>query len=135
LRAGGARIDKEILIKKQHKPDDPLPPVDIQSLEMLRQCYKGTEEDLEAYVWIFGSFMESVSEKRGWGKKKYREEVSKAQVKGVGEIITMLVTMCDEAFALLLYEDCIDEWMKKYHMEREITVATDDATGNKEGRE
>ena len=127
----GAKIVKELLIKKQHKPDDPLPPFDIQSLEMLRQCYKGTEEDLEAYVWFFGSFMECVSGKRGWGKKKYREEVSKAQVKGVGEMI-MLVTVCDEAFALLLYENYIDKWMKKYHTEREITVATDDAAGNKE---
>ena len=30
-----------------------------------------------------------------------REEVLKAQVKGVGEM-TILVTVCDEAFALLL---------------------------------
>ena len=69
---------------------------------MPRQCYKDSEEDLEAFVWFFGSFMECVSGKRTCGKKKYREEVSKAQVKGVGEII-MLVTVCDEAFALLLY--------------------------------
>jgi hypothetical protein len=46
---------------------------------------------LEAYVWFFGTFMDCVAGKRGWGKKKYREEVSKAQVKGIGEM-TMLVT-------------------------------------------
>ena len=51
-------------------------------------------QDLEAYVWFFGTFMECVAGKRGWGKKKYREEVAKAQVKGIGEM-TMLVTVCD----------------------------------------
>ena len=126
----GAKIVKELLIRKQHKPDDPEPPYDIKSLEKLRQCYKGTEQDLEAYVWFFGTFMECVAGKRGWGKKKYREEVSKAQVKGIGEM-TMLVTVCDEAFALLLYENYIDKWMKKYHSEREIPAATGDANGNK----
>jgi hypothetical protein len=38
--------------------------------------------------------MECVAGKRGWGKKKYREEVAKAQVRGIGEM-TMLVTVCD----------------------------------------
>ena len=85
---------KELLIKKKHKPDESDPPYDIKSLEKLRQCYKGTVQDLEAYVWFFGTFMECVAGKRGWGKKKYREEVSKAQVKGIGEM-TMLVTVCD----------------------------------------
>ena len=69
----GAKIVKELLIRKQHKPDDPDPPYDIKSLEKLRQCYKGTEQDLEAYVWFFGTFMECVAGKRGWGKKKYTE--------------------------------------------------------------
>ena len=126
----GAKIVKELLSRKQHKPDDPKPPYDIKSLEKLRRCYKGTEQDLEAYVWFFGTFMECVAGKRGWGKKKYREEVSKAQVKGLGEM-TMLVTVCDEAFALLLYENYIDKWMKKYHSEREIPAATGDSNGNK----
>jgi hypothetical protein len=126
----GAKIVKKLLIIKQHKPDDPDPPYDIKSLEKLRQCYKDTEQDLEAYVWFFGTFMECVAGKRGCGKKKYREAVSKAQVKGIGEM-TMLVTMCDEAFALLLYENYIDRWMKKYHSEREIPAVTGDSNRSK----
>ncbi len=43
----------------------------------------------------------------------------------------MLVTVCDDAFALLLYENCIDKWMKKYHLEREVPAATGDSSGNK----
>jgi hypothetical protein len=57
-------------------------------------------------VRLFGSFVECVSGKRGGGKLKYREEVSKAQVKGVGKMI-MLVTVCKDAFALLLCESFI----------------------------
>ena len=58
--------------------------------------------------------------------KAYREEVLRAQVKGVGEM-NMLVTVCDEAFAL----HYIDKRMQKFHTEQEITVATDNVTGNK----
>ncbi len=126
----GAKIVKKLLIIKHHKPDKPDPPYDIKSLEKLRQCYKDTEQDLEAYVWFFGTFMERVAGKRGFGKKKYREAVSKAQVKGIGEM-TMLVTMCDEAFALLLYENYIDRWVKKYHSEREIPAVTGDSNRSK----
>jgi hypothetical protein len=46
----GAKIVKELLIRKQHKLDDTQPSYDIKSLEKLRQCYKGTEQDLEASV-------------------------------------------------------------------------------------
>ena len=43
----------------------------------------------------------------------------------------MLVMVCDEAFALLLYENYIDKWMKKNHTEREILASTGDGNGNK----
>jgi hypothetical protein len=46
------------------------------------------------------------------------EEVSKAEIKGVGGKIK-LVTVSDEAFGLLLDENYVDKWIQKFQNEKE----------------
>jgi hypothetical protein len=114
----GAKIVRDLLIQKQHKKGNGVPPYSMDSLVKLRRSYDGSAEDLEAFVWFLGTFLDCVSGARAWGgQRKYVEEVSKAEIKGVGEKIK-LVTVSDEAFGLLLYENYVDKWIHKYHDER-----------------
>ena len=54
--------------------------------------------------------------KRAWGtRKKYRATISDATSSDTGAVI---VTVSDEAFALLLYDAYIDKWIKRYHQDR-----------------
>jgi hypothetical protein len=114
----GSKIVRDLLIKKKHKQDDGVPPYRMESLEQLRRSYKGSAEDLEAFLWFFGTFLDCVSGARAWGgQRKYVEEVSKAEIKGVGGKIK-LVTVSDEAFGLLLYENYVDKWIQKFQNEK-----------------
>jgi hypothetical protein len=72
-----------------------------------------------------------VSGARAWGgQQKYVDEVSKAEIKGVGGRIK-LVTVSDEAFGLLLYENYVDKWIQKFHEERRTLLPSMICTGNK----
>jgi len=52
-----------------------------------------------------------------WGRKKYYYRVLEAVIdKGSQELG---VTVSDEAFAILLYENYMDNWITCYHMERQ----------------
>jgi hypothetical protein len=75
--------------------------------ELCKQRRSGTEREEEAFFWFFGTFLESVCERKYWGRQKRIELVSEATVKG-GR--AKMVTKSDEAFALLLYENYIDKW-------------------------
>jgi hypothetical protein len=66
-----------------------------------------TERERNAFFWFFGTFMDSVSGRRKWGKQKYQQLVSTACEQG-GQ--NKLVTKSDEAFGLLLFENYIDKW-------------------------
>ena len=82
---------------------------------------------MEAYLWFAGSFLECVSGTRAWGKRKYYERVSNAMVDGTDEL---LVTVSDEAFALLLYENYVTKWMTKYVEERTQTFQAENKSMN-----
>ena len=67
-----------------------------------------TERERDAFFWFFGTFMDSVSGRRNWGKQKYQQLVTTACEPG-GQ--NKLVTTSNEAFGLLLFENqYIDKW-------------------------
>jgi hypothetical protein len=61
-----------------------------------------TERERDAFFWFFGTFMDSVSGRRNWGKQKYQQLVTTACEPG-GQ--NKLVTTSNEAFGLLLFEN------------------------------
>jgi hypothetical protein len=82
------------------------------SLDMickLRQA--NTDEEMKAFQWFFGEFMECVSGKRVWSRYKYHDLISEALNRDTG---VQIVTVSDEAFALLLLDNYIEKWKTKF---------------------
>jgi len=121
----GAKIMRELLISKKHDTNNMDPPYSIGVLSLLRRAQSAHE--MEAYLWFAGSFLECVSGTRAWGKRKYYGRVSNAMVDGTNEL---LVTVSDEAFALLLYENYVAKWMTKYVQERTQTFQAENKRMN-----
>ena len=72
-----------------------------------------TLEEKEAFLWFTDSLLGCVCRKIAWGaKKKYQSRKSDAKYDNINKSI---VTISDEAFALLLYENYIDKWITRYH--------------------
>jgi hypothetical protein len=111
----GQRIVRKLLIQKGYTTDvDVDPPYPLEALEKLRQAT--TIEEKEAFLWFIGDFLASVVGTKVWGRKKYYNRVSEAVIdKGSQDLV---VTVSDEAFAILIYENYIDKWIAKFHMER-----------------
>jgi len=102
---------KALLKEKQHRDKVEPPPYSVDMLCKLRQSQ--SEEEKEAFLWFTDSLLECVCGKIAWGaKKKYRSTISDAKYDNTNESI---VTVSDEAFALLLYENYIDKWVTRYH--------------------
>ena len=70
-----------------------------------------TQEEIDAGNWFFGEFLECVAGKRGWGKQKYFQKISTAVDRDTNEA---LVTVSDEAFALLMLENYREKWLLRY---------------------
>ena len=66
-----------------------------------------TEWECNPFFWFVGTFIDSASGKRSWGKQKYKQWVSTESEQG-GQ--SKLVTKSDEAFAFLVFENYIDKW-------------------------
>ena len=104
----------KLLKIKEHRDEVEPPPYSFQVLCKLRQSQ--TPEEKEAFLWFVGEFLQTVCGKRAWGsRKKYRSTISDATSSDTGNAI---VTVSDEAFALLLYDAYIDKWIKRYHEDR-----------------
>ena len=69
-----------------------------------------TEREQEASFWFFGEFLSCVVGKRQWSVQKKYQLISQATMTGSSE---KLVTISDEAFALLVYENYKDKWTKQ----------------------
>ena len=82
----------------------------METLCKLRQSQ--TPEEREAFQWFTGELLECVVGKAAWSKKKYQSRISEAEYANTTEKI---VTVSDEAFALILYENYIDKWIARYH--------------------
>jgi hypothetical protein len=86
----------------------------MEILCKLRQSQSDLET--EAFPWFAGELLQYVSGKRAWRPRtKYRAIISEATTNDTGELI---VTISDKAFALLLYKNYIDKWIKRYHEDR-----------------
>jgi hypothetical protein len=110
----GARIVKELLVRWGYTEGDVEEPYSLTTLCRLRQSVTALEK--EAFQWFIGEFVASVSGAKVWGRKKYYYRVSEAVIdKGSEELV---VTVSDEAFAILLYENYIHKWITRYHTER-----------------
>ena len=106
-----ANCVKALLKEKQHGSEVDPPPYSVDVLCKLRQSQ--TPEEKEAFLWFTNSLLECVCGKIAWGaKKKYRSRISDAKYDNTNESI---VTISDEAFALLLYENYITNWITRYH--------------------
>jgi hypothetical protein len=81
----------------------------------LRQS--NTDEENEAFLWFIGDFIASVVGTKVWGRKKFYHRVSEAVIDKGGQ--DLVVTISDEAFAILIYENYIDKWIAKFHMEQQ----------------
>ena len=111
----GGRIVKELLVRKGYGEGDVNEPYSLVTLCKLRQGV--TPHDKEAFRWFIGEFVASVSGRKVWGRKKYYYRVSEAVIdKGSEELV---VTVSDEAFAILLYENYIEKWITRYHKEQQ----------------
>jgi hypothetical protein len=105
----GSRIVFELLNDKKYDDEDGRPVYTVDTLCRLRQSSSPHEK--EAFFWFIGKFVEAVSGRRVWGRKKYYSKVSEASEKGTNEA---LVTVSDEAFAILLYENYIAKWIDRF---------------------
>ena len=102
---------KALLKAKQHKSKADPPPYSVDMLCKLRQSQ--TPEEKEASLWFTDSLLECVcGGKIVWGaKKKYQSRISDAKYDNTNKSI---VTVSDEAFALLIYENYINKWITRY---------------------
>ena len=64
----------------------------------------------QASFWFFGKFLSCVVGKRQWIVQKKYQLISQATMTGSSD---KLVTISDEAFALLMYENYKDKWTKQ----------------------
>ena len=74
-----------------------------------------TNYEAEAFEWFFSEFLECVCGKRVWGLQKYQQHISTTRDRDTGN---MIVTISDEAFALLLIDNYRDKWISKFEASR-----------------
>jgi hypothetical protein len=78
--------------------------------ELCKRMRAETEREKEASIWFFGKFLSCVVGKRHWIVQKQYQLISQAIMTGSSD---KLVTISDEAFALLMYENCKEKWTKQ----------------------
>ena len=99
----------------------------IEELCKLRQS--STEKEKQAFYWFYGTFLECVCGKKAWGKMKYHAMISSAKLNM--STTERIVTVSDEAFALLLFENYIEKWVEAYEATTEQVI---EAEGNNRGK-
>lgn len=123
----GQRIVKKLLSRKGYTTDvDQDPPYSVETIVKLRQSE--TEHEKEAFRWFIGEFVASVAGNKLWGRNKYYHRVSEAVIDRGGR--DLVVTPSDEAFAILIYENYIEKWIARFHLERR----GEKAEGNMKGK-
>lgn len=86
----------------------------IEELCKLRRST--TEREKKAFYWFFGSFLDCVCGKKAWGRTKFTNLVSLASETNS---TAKIVTASDEAFALLLFDNYMDKWVKMANTTKE----------------
>ena len=87
----------------------------IDELQKMRRAT--TEREKKAFLWFYGTFLECVCGLKQWGVNKSSQLVSQASSSATNH--GKLVTVSDEAFALLLYDNYNEKWLKAFQQEEE----------------
>lgn len=89
-----------------------------------------TEREKKAFFWFFDNFIDCVVGANNWNVVKTKQLVSDA----VDNNNSKVVSVSDEAFALLLIDNYMEKWRKKASEEEETaTEMTSNQTTNHEG--
>jgi hypothetical protein len=115
-QAGKAIMMKEL---KRFK-EDGIDRFTIEELQKLRRA--NTEREKQAFLWFFGTFLECVSGQKHWGAQKCKQLVSEASSSATKH--GKLVTISDEAFALLLYDNYVEKWVKAFQRQEQHRLET-----------
>ena len=83
----------------------------MEDLHKLRSST--TVGEKAAFLWFAGDFVKTVAGRKTWGEKKYL----KLMTEGTREGERGLVSVSDEAFALLMLDNYYERWIKE-RMER-----------------
>ena len=79
----------------------------IEDLHKLRSST--TDGEKATFLWFAGDFVETVAGRKTWGKQKYL----KLMTEGTREGEKGLVSVSDEAFALLMLDNYQERWIKE----------------------
>ena len=112
---------KNIMMRelKQFKEDR----MDVFSIDELQKMRRAsTEREKKAFLWFYGTFLECVCGLKHWGVQKSKQLVSQATSSATKH--GKLVTISDEAFALLLYDNYIEKWLKAFQREEQLRHET-----------
>ena len=111
----GCKIVQQYLAKTwtEEQGEEIPPALNIKTLMKLRRAV--TDDKKTANQWFFAEFMECVCGEHVWGKQKYSQLISRAVSLDTGELI---LTISDEAFGLLLIDNYMGKWVKKFHLQR-----------------
>jgi hypothetical protein len=115
-QAGKAIMMKELKRCKE----DGIDRFTIEELQKLRRA--STEREKQASLWFFGTFLECVSGQKHWGVQKCKQLVSEASSSATKH--GKLVTISDEAFALLLYDNYLEKWVKAFQQQEQHRLET-----------
>ena len=115
-QAGKAIMMKELKRCKE----DGIDRFTIEELAKLRRA--STEREKQAFLWFFGTFLECVSGQKHWGAQKWKQLVSEASSWATKH--GKLVTVSDEAFALLLYDNYAEKWVKAFEQQERHRLET-----------
>jgi hypothetical protein len=91
---------------------------DMFSIDELQKMRRATtEREKKAFLWFYGTFLECVCGLKQWGMHKSTQLVSQASSSATKH--GKLVTVSDEAFALLLFDNYNEKWLKAFQQEEQ----------------
>jgi hypothetical protein len=76
--------------------------------DLLKMRMSQTAQECNAFLWFYGEFLEAVAGRLTWGKQKFHQTVSEA--KDFSDSRQSIVSVTDEAFALLMIENYRSKW-------------------------
>jgi hypothetical protein len=97
-------------------PDEPTPIKDtlFTVQEILTMRGATTPREMEAQYWFYGTFLECIAGKRAWGSKKFHTAITSAIRTGNETQKPDAVSISDEAFAIVLFENYRQKWIEKH---------------------
>ena len=82
--------------------------------EILTMRRATTPRELEAQYWFYETFLECIAGKRAWGTKKFHTAIMSNLRTGNDPQNPDAVSISDEAFAIVLFENYRHKWIQKH---------------------